>query len=151
MGFEEALNRTPTRQEELEMIKRFENDFKSQPNYKWYMNESPRRLKIEHAENLNNYRYNWWFNFGLGLIFSGPAIIYMDRFWRNSTSGAPYFFRPKFFFVTFDHYLQYRRYKSLSVQVPVWLLSAMAYAFWFTSRARVDDENYEKVKIEKFL
>ena len=50
MGFEEEVPPVPTRQQELAFIKATEEDFLSQSWFKLYMNEAPRKKKIEMGE-----------------------------------------------------------------------------------------------------
>lgn len=102
MGFEEVVPALPTRLMEKEMIATLEQEWIAQPSYKVYMNEAPRRNKIEQSEKLNrNYRH-WTMNFCIGAIVSGPFIVALGRLPRFSrkASGVPFYRSPRYYNVS---------------------------------------------------
>lgn len=63
------------------------------------MNESWRTRKLVDGRNINNYKINWWYNFVLGMMISGPALVFINNFQSRMGTGVPYFHRPKYYFV----------------------------------------------------
>ena len=148
MPFETKVPPVPTRQEELEYITKLEKNFLSQPELKYYMNESLRELKLEDSYKLNYVKRNWWFHFSVGALITGVFIFPVGRIFHRYRSGVPHFFRHKQYFVDFDHYLQGRNTKALLYQLPLWLIMSSGYAYYFTDHGVIDDEYFERVKVK---
>lgn len=151
MPFETKVPSVPTRQEELEYIAKLEQSFLSQPEYKYYMNESLRTRKIEDSYNLNYVKRNWWFHFSVGALITGVFIFPVGRIFHRLRSGVPHYFRHKQYYVDFDHAHQGRNTKALIYQLPLWLIMSSGYAYYFTDYARIDDEYFEHVKVKNMF
>ena len=94
MGFETVIPPLPTRQEEQNMILATEENFLEQPRYKLYMNEAHRIAKMNHGDRHNEIRANFWRNFALGLLITGPLLVIpYGKLFRNMRSGVPHFYR----------------------------------------------------------
>jgi len=129
-----------------------EDSFLAQPNYKWYMNEPLRQTKLAQAEKINNVRLQWWKNFTIGLLISGPLLIYpFSRRYYRMQSGVPYFHRPKFVLTEKSEYNQARNWTALKKEIPLWLLASWFYAYYFTDFSSLDDEYLVGNKIKKYF
>ena len=66
MGWEEEIPAVPTRDQELKFIKELEENYRQQPNYKFYMSEALRRTKMAESEIINDYRRHFAVNYMIG-------------------------------------------------------------------------------------
>lgn len=148
MPYESPIPPVPTREQELQYIRKLENEFLSQSWSKLYMNEALRTKKLEDSYNLNYVKKNWWINFFIGAGVSGVLIFPLGRIFHRFQSGVPHYFRPKMYYVDFDTYLQGRNTKALIYQLPIWMFLSNWYANYFTDFSKIDDEYHESVKVK---
>jgi hypothetical protein len=110
MGFEEVVPKLPTRAEELAMIAKMEEEWIKQPSYKVYMNEAPRKNKLEAYGELNDYYLRFLQNFLIGSLITGPCVILLGR--MNSlnrlASGVPLYRSPRYYNVKTHSHNHYR-------------------------------------------
>lgn len=152
MGFEGVVPPVPTREQELNHIKKLEQNFLSQPNRKFYMNEALRTRKLADSANMNRTKTDWWHHFFIGALVSGIFIIPVGRAFHKFSSGVPHYWRPKQYFISdFDTTTHSRNLKALSAQLTLWLMGATGYAYYFTDFRRIDDETFENVKVIKIF
>lgn len=87
MSYEPELPPVPTREEELAMITRIEDDFTNQSYTKYYMNESLRINKLEFSDKLRNYKRRWWGNFFMGKLPKITTIPFLSSFQPKNTKA----------------------------------------------------------------
>ena len=76
MGFEDQIPPIPNRDQEKRYIATVEKSFYDQPLYKFYMNEALRERKMDYADKLNTFKYEWILNFAAsGIVFS---LLYVN-------------------------------------------------------------------------
>lgn len=151
MGYEEEIPPLPTRNDELKMIKRYSEDFIAQPSYKLYQNESRRKTNLDISGKVNEVKAHYWFNFGIGMLISAPFIYYSGSFFQRTSSGVPYYYRPKYFYSVKKYYNQSKTSKALMFQISIWLLMGVFYANRYTQSRLLDDEYLDDYKIYKML
>ncbi|EGR27095.1 hypothetical protein IMG5_202120 [Ichthyophthirius multifiliis] len=149
MGYEKKIPPPPTREQELEIIRKTEENFLKQPFYKYYMNEAHRTIKMEFAEKLNENRLHFWRNFFVGLLVTGPIfVIPYGLIFKRMSTGVPFYFVPKYVFAPKQAYDGGRSWHVLKTQVPLWIFLGTAYAYWFTENTVLADEWLEGGKIK---
>lgn len=152
MGFEGVVPPVPTRQQELNHIKKLEENFLAQPNYKIYMNEALRVRKMIDSEHLNEIKKDWWRHFAMGALYSGLFLIPIRKFYGKRATGVPMYHRPKQYYVNvFMNPAGAANYKAYPLQVFTWLALSYAYATIYTDTSRYDDEYFENVKVVKLF
>jgi hypothetical protein len=145
MGYETEIPPVPTRDQELQMIKKIKKSFQDQPYYKFYMNESLRLRKMEHVKELNKFQTSFTGNFFRGSLFSSFFLLPLALLYRRTGNGVPSFFRPKHFVSAggWDHVHEFRNLRMMKFFVPAWFLCGYAYATIRTSMEPIMDEYYE--------
>merc|ERR1712087_434876 len=96
MVYEAAIPKVPTREEELKMISKIEENFASQPVWRWMPADAERISNIAIQEKREQYYSNWRANFlmgfGLGMLVFTPIC---QRYMSKRLSGIPVMYRPK--------------------------------------------------------
>ena len=153
MGFEEVVPKLPTRQEELAMISKMEADWIAQPSYKVYMNEAPRKNKLEFFSEVNNYYRRFLVNFLIGSVISGPIIIMLGRlpYLNRMASGVPFYRSPRYYNIQSRSHNHFRFQKQILIQFPIWAFMSLFYANKYTSTANIDDEYFTNKAFKKML
>ncbi|CAK85914.1 unnamed protein product (macronuclear) [Paramecium tetraurelia] len=150
MGFEDQIPPIPNRDQEKRYIATVEKSFYDQPLYKFYMNEALRERKMDYADKLNTFKYEWILNFAAsGMVFSLLYFIPVSYFYRQTSTGVPTYYQPKNKAVFKQGYLQnqnWRRFKLYSFLV---FGSAFIFAHTYTDRSQIHDEYYNNVGVIK--
>jgi hypothetical protein len=66
MGYEPAIPKVPTREQEIKSIEQLAQSYIDQPYSKYYSPESYRINKMELAEKMNRAKRDWAINFAVG-------------------------------------------------------------------------------------
>lgn len=151
MVYEAEIPPIPTRAEELEMINKLEQNFISQPWYKFYMNEHLRTTKMEVYSEQNEVKRQMRRNFAAGAIIFGAMLLPLTLFYHRRACGVPAYFVPKMYDVSLNkqHVHQYRNIQSLKLIIPIWFGLSFAAAIRYTDFSYFMDENmaYGKAKL----
>lgn len=151
MGYEEALAPLPTREQELDMIKRYADEFIAQPSYYFIQNMSRRKTDIEIMKEKNKIKKHYYLNLGIGLLVSSPIVYLLGGMFGRTASGVPYVYRPKNTYITPKFYNQDKRVRLILLQVSVWVLLGTYYANRYTNAPFLEDEQLENYRIHKML
>ena len=151
MGYEEEIPPLPTRNDELAMIQKYANEFIAQPSYKIYQNESGRQRSLEHAAQFNDVKKHYWLNFCLGAMIAAPVVYFSASFFQRSSSGVPFYYRPKYYFIDPKTYNQAKRIKTILIQIPLWIGLGLFYASRYTDSSFLHDEHLDNYHTEKML
>ena len=149
MGYEAAIPPVPNRKEELQLISGIQKSFNEQPWYKFYMNEGLRLRKIEHGENMNNYKRAFWSNFFRACIISNILLAPITFLYRKTGAGVPLFFQPKHFFsvIKDGRAHTFRTYKMIRFHIPMTIFLGLFYARLRTNIEPVYDEYYDNKSV----
>ena len=84
MGYETEIPPIPSRDQELEMIKKIKKSFQEQPYYKYYMNEGLRLRKMEHGKEVNKFQMSFIGNFLRGSLYSTVFLVPLALLYRRT-------------------------------------------------------------------
>lgn len=157
MGYEPEVPAEPTREEELNNLRKLMDNFSAQSDTKLYMNEAIRLNKMDHAERQNRYLNNWRINFLIGrvifnIIGTGVSFLGLMAFWprfRRTTSGIPVYNRHKINWKTpyERNPLGHARYEALKWSLPGAMFFGWCYARFYTSQEEIIYENMDFSKV----
>lgn len=151
MGFERALEKTPTRDQELKMIEEGEKNFLSHSVFRIFETDAQRKVRLRIQGKIWQRRKKFLQNFLVGVILAVPVTLLFTKMARRNLSGVPYFISPQYNDIALktDKEVIKGRFARRNMIAP--LVFGVFYSYAFTENSDVLDYYCEDLKIPKML